>query len=331
MTSKWQNVDAGPRQLKDLQKAIRDLNWEGRTYSEVSGTIGGEEHRSSYVNVMGTVRPEVTALDEAIREVYNSEVTKANVRSIIADYEAALPEAKLSRPVDDKRITPEVRAEQDARIAARHAEEQAVSDAHKVIMDAVMAKAPPAAKALIIAEYRKDASDPMSDYSASHTQRAIAIGWRFSSREDFRALAAAAAQFSETTGVTFTEHRDNHSMGHGNYLSDHGWAGSGTGWLIRSYALPARYLQLSEDAIPEQAAATWVCRTANEPASVVTAPEGITITPSSLGRAGVVEVRFSEKPAPEVLSTLKARGFRWARGNRCWYGKQANLPESLAS
>jgi hypothetical protein len=57
------------------------------------------------------------------------------------------------------------------------------------------------------------------------------------------------------------------------------------------------------------------------------AGNGITLRPSSTGRAGYVEVHFQAKPPEEVRAELKSAGFRWARLSRCWYGPQAKLPE----
>ena len=91
MTDKWQNVDAGPRQVKDLHAAMGALQWEGKNHDELTGVIGGEEHRSTFASMCGPVRPEVVALDEAIRAKYGHQVTKATVRAIIADYRRRCP------------------------------------------------------------------------------------------------------------------------------------------------------------------------------------------------------------------------------------------------
>lgn len=336
MGSKWQNVDAGPRQVKDANKAISALDWEGKTFTEVNGVAGGEEHRSAMTNMFGAVRPEVTALGEAIGQKYGYQVTKANVRAIIADFEAALAEAVKSRPVQDNRRSHAEEAERTAKVAAQEAKWQAQEDAAKALMAQITAKAPAGAKGLIYAEYDVDASDPMTDYFNSHTTRTVAIGFRFTSREDFRALAAAAAAFSETAEVEFSEHRDNYSMGGGNYLSDHGSDRSGTGWVIRSRTFPCGgYLRLTEDAIPDQPASggngfydqrgSWIPQCDSAPSGPVT------VRPSSLGRDGVVEIVFSGKPDESVRAGLKAHGFRWARTNGCWYGRDAAYAETLAA
>lgn len=258
MTSlKWQNVSAGPRQVKDLGRAVAALQWEGKNRDEVTGVAGGREHRSTVADMFDPVRPEVAALEEKIHAAYGSQVTSGNVRQVIADYEAALAEAVKSRPVVDNRRS----AEEDAELSARQAERAAAREAKQATAEAllaqVMAKAPAGAKALIYAEYHEDTSDLQSDYHGSRVTRTVALGFRASAREDFRALHAAAGQFPETAHLVSkdTEHRENYSMGGGNFLSDHGSSDSGTGWVVRSRDFPCRYVSLTEDAVPAPQAA----------------------------------------------------------------------------
>lgn len=340
MSGKWVNVSAGPRQVKDFNAAVAKLRGEGKTHTELYGIIGQTERSSALMSMCGPVRPEVIALDDEITAKHDGKVTRENVRSIIADYEAALVTARESRPVEDNRITPEVAAERSDAQAAQAAEWQAERDAEKAVLDQVMAKAPAAAKGLVYAEYQVDKSDPMTDYFNAATVRTVAIGWRMTAREDFRALHAAAAQFSETAEIEFSEHRENYSMGGGNYLSSGGRYS--TGWIIRSRVFPCTYLQLTEDAIPEQASGgpgffdqhgSWVPQDPRPNGIRPPQPDDgpVTVCPSSIGREGVVEVHFAAKPAADVLAGLKSHGFRWAKANRCWYGRDVAYAESLAS
>lgn len=323
MSGKWSNEDAGPRQVKDLSRAIGKLRGEGQARDELYGVTGGKESRSTTIGMCEAMRPEVAALDGAIGERYGWTVTRATVRAIIAGYEAALPEARKSRPVVDNRRSPDEEAERLAASAARDAEYKAQRDAEAAILETVMAKAPAGVQALIVAEYHVDDSDIMTDYFNSKTVRTVAIGFRTGSREDFRQLHAAAAAFAETSAIAFEEFRENYSMGSGNYLSDHGSARSGSGWVVRSRTLPCSYVDLTEDATPGRTAAT----AAAAPAAT---SEGVTVRPSSTGRDGFVEVVFGAKPAREVIDGLKARGFRWARTNGCWYGRDVAYAEALA-
>jgi hypothetical protein len=97
----------------------------------------------------------------------------------------------------------------------------------------------------------------MSDYFANKTTRCLAIGYRSGKREDFAQLRHVAASFPETAHLAAkeTERRDNYSMGAGNYLSDHGSANSGSGWVVRSYPLRgAGTPRLTEVALPDRPA-----------------------------------------------------------------------------
>ena len=122
---KWANVDAGPQQIRNLKKAMSALLTEGKSFDELTGVIGGEERRWTMSAPFNPVRPEVVALHEAIKARHGHKVTRATVRAIIADYQEALAEAVKSRPVDDKRSTPEQEAE---RVAAERAAEQAAAE-----------------------------------------------------------------------------------------------------------------------------------------------------------------------------------------------------------
>lgn len=336
---KWQNDDAGPRQVKDLLNAISALHGEGTVRDRKTGVIGGPEQTLAYMIPTDPPRPEVTALDEEIREKHGHAVTRKTVRAIIAEYKAALESARKSRPVDDARRTPAEDAELRAQSAARAAAEKAERDARAELLARVRAKAPAGARALIFAEYHEDTSDPHSDYSGSRVTRTVAIGFRSSAREDFRALRAAAAKFPETAHMAsqaaFTawlgsspaaaraklEFRENYSLGSGNYLSDHFSARSGTGWVVRSREFPCQYLTLTEDAIPAFPA----------PSGPLPGPGAVTVSPSSTGREDTVEIRFGEKPPEETRAELIARGFRRACRARCWYGPDKAYAEALAA
>lgn len=325
--TEWRNISAGPRQVKDLSRAVSALQWEGKNHDEITGVVGGQERRSTYASMCGPVRPEVAALDEAIRAKYGSEVTSGNVRAIIADYEAAMPEARESRPVDDNRRSPEEDAELRSARAARNAEIEAAQSAASDLLEQVKGKAPAGAKALIYAEYHVDTSDPMTDHFGSRVTRTVAIGFRSSSREDFRALRAAAGRFAETAHLSVgegVEHRENYSMGGGNFLSDHGSSDSGTGWVVRSREFPCQWVNLTEDAIPAApavpAAPASVGRPAQRPtprparATVISAGVlDILSRATAEGNTVKISDRLSRADYVAVNEVLTAAGGKWNR------------------
>ena len=103
---KWIN-DAGPRQSKVVEKAINNLFAEGRTYTERAGVIGISEFESSILPIFGSCRPEVLELHAKIMESFNGWIRPDNYRFIVTAYENAIEEAKKTRPIVDKRRTPE--------------------------------------------------------------------------------------------------------------------------------------------------------------------------------------------------------------------------------
>lgn len=325
--TEWQNISAGPRQVKDLTKAINALQWEGRNRDEIYGVIGGEERRSTVAAMMARVRGEVTALDEKIRAKYGHQVTSANVREVIAAYEAAIPEARESRPVDDNRRSPEENERLMAERAARDAEQEAKRSAAGALLEQAMAKAPAGTKALIYAEYHEDTSDPMTDYHGSRVTRTVAIGFRTSAREDFRALRAAAGRFPETAHLAAgedVEHRENYSMGGGNFLSDHGSSDSGTGWVVRSRDFPCQYVNLTDDAIPAATAPVSPAPVSRQAQRPKTAPGptatvigayvlGILSRATAEGNTVKISDRLDRAAYVAVNEVLAAAGGKWNR------------------
>ncbi|MCK5236219.1 MAG: hypothetical protein KAR06_04460 [Deltaproteobacteria bacterium] len=55
---------------------------------------------------------------------------------------------------------------------------------------------------------------------------------------------------------------------------------------------------------------------------------GVTVREGT--KPGYSEVIFPSKPSKAVIDSLKEGGFRWSRFNGLWYGKTANLPDSLS-
>lgn len=338
--AKWTNVSAGPRQVKDLMKAVSALQMEGRTRTELYGVAGGKEHSSAVMNLMGPVREEAVKLDTEIRERYGYQLTSANVRAVIADYAAALPEAAQSRLVEDNRRSPEQDAELTATRDARDAEQEARQSASAALLAQAMAKAPVGAKALIYGELHQDVSDPQTDYFGTRVTRTVAIGFRTSSREDFRVLRAAAGTFPETAGMADdpdAEHRDNHSMGAGNYLSDHGWAGSGSGWLVRSRDFPCTYVSLTQDATPEPQAAP--ARVSGPPAAMPAAgskpvratavsAEVLDILRGAVAEGNSLKIagRLDRETYVRLADTLKAVGGKWNRGAQAFLFSEDAAP-----
>lgn len=260
--AKWTS-SAGPIQTKKVVKALGELKRLASSHKEWSGvkpapgmpdTAPDARDLSTLWSPFGpaTFPAALEALD-AIEKKYGLLITRENHGDIIA--EATITAERLAKdiPVIDNRREYEAAKIMDTARANADLQRQLEDDKAKASHAAIMAKRPPWAAALIIAVYQKDDSDSMTDYFASHDERIVAIGWRKGQREDFKQLRRAAWNFKETAHLTSGpdafEHRENYSMGAGNYLSAGGH--HSTGWIVRSESLPLNLYKAIEDGIPE--------------------------------------------------------------------------------
>lgn len=325
-SKRWAAEDLGPRQASALNKLLRKLHGERNTHTRLSGVVGVKED-SYAVSTFGGGPVNEAAIEvwDELGEQFGWSVSKKTLKAVRAAAEAAIEKARAGRPVVDERRTPEEEAEQRRDQEERNAAERERLDRFKANHDALRAKAPAGAVAFIVAEYDEDRSEPMTDYFGHTTTRTVAIGWRFSKREDFRRLREVAATFPETAHLgpdapKDVEHRDNYSMGSGNYLKA-GFNDS-TGWRVHSIELKyERGLPYSEveDHLP-------AASTAAEPVEA----GGATVTDSEKNPENA-EVRFDSKPSAEIRAELKAARFRWSPRFGCWYGKRSRLPARYAA
>ncbi len=117
--AKWTST-AGPIQTKKVNKALRDLSWEGRTYNELSGIVGGEERTHAYTEMFGGTRPDVSNQLTDLGERFRWTITRENYTTILSAIEEACGLAKENRPTRDTRQTVEqIRAEREERETQR--------------------------------------------------------------------------------------------------------------------------------------------------------------------------------------------------------------------
>lgn len=95
----------------------------------------------------------------------------------------------------------------------------------------------PTATRVIVAELERDECDMMTDYFATSIQETVLLSMTDKTREDFKRLRRAALLMPETAHLgpaagKEVEHRENYSMGGGNYLKAGGSYSSG--WVVCS-------------------------------------------------------------------------------------------------
>lgn len=210
--------------------------------------------------------------EEAVKNRFDYTLTKANYKDVIEAYEFGVAACAKDRPVIDERRTRSEDEELQKVLADRSAKDRADRAVKDAIADEVRSLAPVGSTHVIVAQLKVDKSDIQTDYFHNQTVRTVVIGFQSTGRTDFRKLHRAAAQFPETAhlgdqealtawllagngwgerGCGYVdehagEHRDNFSMGSGNYLSDHGYDGSGSGWRVSTVDLGGSYPSVTE-------------------------------------------------------------------------------------
>jgi hypothetical protein len=101
-----------------VNKAHSSLLWAAKGYVELTGTIGGEEHRTTLTPMFGgTYQPEALADADEIGTRFGWLITWANRLEIIEAYTKADREAVKRMPVHDERKTREQRGADNAEYA----------------------------------------------------------------------------------------------------------------------------------------------------------------------------------------------------------------------
>ena len=141
------------------------------------------------------------------------------------------------------------------------------------------------------------------------------------------------------------EHRENYSMGGGNYLSTQYRHASG--WVIKKvsfYGVETAEEKAKRLPVGEWRLAETPAKTKRKPASKAPTkapainPETPTTEPDTLAsevrlnpEKNGIEVEFNDKPSQSTRDKLKSGGFRWSRKLGYWYAKQSTEAGHLAA
>lgn len=228
---------AGPIQTKKVEKAINAFRIEACHHIELTGVVGGECRKSKLWAFCAEQSEQSRELETEVFTRFDGEITRDNYKDIIAAYADAMKQLEL--PVIDNRRSQADEAELLAKQAERQAERIEADKKQAEIMERVAACKPDGAQWMIVAECQENKSDPMTDYYAHSVERRVLIGWQTTKKTDFRKLRQAAGRFEPTAHLEHAdkeaEHRENYSMGGGNYLKA-GWRNS-NGWAVRLYSI----------------------------------------------------------------------------------------------
>lgn len=338
----WKNEGAGPIQCKRFNDAWGKLRTENNTFVELYGVVGESERSSTLINLFGVnVRPDVLEAQKRIGERYAWTITRENVAEIIKAIDDELPALQKTRPVVDKRETPAQVAERAAeskRLQDEHTEqERAKGELFAKLYGTGEVVAVPDGSMVVTATLCCDKSDLMTDYFDRHHSLSPCFALLVVPKQaQTERLARQAVSVSPILAdCEFSWHTETYSMGHGNYLSGKG------------FELPSEIQERSKvthghweiefsKKYPghDMSLPTFQGFGTNpKPEPQTASVSGVTISENT-DKQGI-ELRFPEKPAAEVLSNLKANGWRWSRFSQCWYKRASQeareFAQSLAS
>ena len=318
---KWMN-EAGPRQTKAVNDAINNLFAEGRTYTELSGVIGKDEHTFNLMNLFGPCRQEVLDLHAKIQEAFNGWIRPDNYRSIVEAYERAREEAKKTRPVIDKRTTPEADQalkDQGKERQLKHEEECeeaeriiSIRDPGRCVIDR------DETQMFITIRAFFDDSDTISDYLNRHHQitKEYALSVVPSQARTESVARLIVSKIPELSALAWTWHIEEYSGGNGIYLK------SKDVGEIKYQAYDGReqvpyWYEITFDKSDNHLAKSRFFLHSNGAAGSASPQKIITRNEAR----GGMEVKFSGKPDQIVIDYLKANGFHWSRRQSLWYRK----------
>jgi hypothetical protein len=204
---------------------------------------------------------------------------------------------------------------------------------------------PDDAKAVIIAELRQDECDFNSDYHGHSVKNVLILAFSKHTRNLFPEMRKAARNAPETLHLydapKDAEHRENYSMGGGNYLATQYRHASG--WVVKKVSFygvetaeeKAEQMRIGEWRLPAAPEKTKRKAPTKAPAIVTETP---TTEPDTLAsdvrineEKNGIEVEFSDKPSQSTRDKLKSGGFRWSRKLGYWYAKQGTEAAHLAA
>ena len=263
--------------------------------------------------------------EPTVRLVTNSEHAPRLVEERAALAYDLFPDSGIRLP--EEHWEPLLEAAEVAREEERRKSEKAHA-AYKRDQEAYRAVTPNWAKGVIIAEYRENQTDIMTDYFGHTTNRSVVLAFSKHKRNLFGEMRRAAEQFTETRGREWDEHRENYSMGGGMYLSEAGNSRHSTGWVIKKWSPPDSFYPSGtlELAPVTQGADLEHAQQVVEAAE----PNATGVNKTLNEEKNGVELRFSDKPSTDVRERLKAARYRWHRTGKFWYAPQTPTTLALA-
>jgi len=254
---------------------------------------------------------------------YNYLVHAGNYPAFLVDLYGALETASAGRPVLEEHDPARTRAELQRSKNRLTASVKNTVAGYAEKRRQAAALAPEGAIAMVVACFEVDQSDPESAQYSTRTEKVVAIGWRFSIKENFARLRAVADTYPPTRHLgtrasNEVEHRENWRRGRGNYLKA-GPAAS-TGWYVHSVPLTRgrlpQHCPLTDLHLPSPGRARTLRIEVSEPTVMINNPYN------------TVEIRFPARPPGWIRADLKRNQWRWLKDDMCW--SRGHSPASMS-
>lgn len=332
---KFSSIDLGPRQQKEVVKILRGLAWESKGYIQKTNRLeNGEvvESECVLVDVFGKTSRAYEKEHERLYDKFDGEITKATLPEFLAEAQKSMEVIKKWRRVEDRRKTKEELEQQQAAAAVRiEAQRKKDEEFNRQSVEIEEGK-----MGIMLVECFDD-SDMMTDYFSPHrpiSERLLAIVKNQAQKE---ALARRVVnQIPDLKAIDFKWKTENYSMGHGNYLeatTSHRTseqnayrfgAGAHSGEVAVFYEIQfERTYGQTKRAIPHPDYYLGdLTEASTKPIEKANGKE----VRENTEKQGV-EILFDERPSDQILTKLKANGWRWSRFNKLWYNKLS--PENL--
>jgi len=322
---KFISEDLGPIQVKRMKQALSEMSWESKARIELTNRLNEkgeiEDNSSKLIDVFGQTSEFYAQEYQRLFNLFNGKINKENLKEFLEEAGKSLKTIMDNPRIEDKRKTREELEEKDRELKARMEEERKKREEFERQSVEI-----PKDKMGICLDLCFDDSDIMTDYFSPHRsleKRLLAIVKRQPQKE---ALARRiASQIPDLKDFEWTWHTENYSMGHGNYLSATKVHETRKHDAYDGRKEVACFYEITFNGWDREIPHHQYLGDLTKSTPKGVKGDGIEVRENK--EKNGVEIIFAAKPNDEVLTSLKANGWRWSRFNGLWYNKLT--PENL--
>ena len=328
---KFLSEDLGPIQLKRVNKALSSMAWESKAKIEKTNRINDagevEENEAKLIDVFGQTGELYKQKYERLFKLFDGKINKANLQQFLDEANKSLEFIKDNPKIEDKRKLEDQLREEEKKRNERIKEMAEKEEEFKKQSIEI-----PEGKMAIMLDECFDNSFMQVDYYSPHRpvkNRILAIVKKQPERESL--ARRIVEQIPGLKAIEFEWKTEKYSMGHGNYLiakTSHRTSienayrfnyGANEGEVNIFYEITFKSYGRE---IPHE---KYYLGDLTKVQNATSNGNGKTVRENK--EKNGVEIVFDSKPDDEILTLLKANGWRWSKFNRLWYNRLT--PENL--